>query len=62
MRVFVRRRRLACGEQPLQVPARLTRGQRRRWLRLPRTWPWANALADAINKIRKMPLPTPQPG
>ena len=46
----------------LQVPARLTRGQRRRWLRLPRTWPWAKALADAINKIRKMPLPTPQPG
>jgi hypothetical protein len=46
----------------LQVPARLVRGQRRRRLRLPRTWPWSNALSEAINKIRNIPLPTPQPG
>jgi hypothetical protein len=46
----------------LQVPARLTRGQRRRRLRLPRTWPWSNALAAAIGKIRQMPLPQPAPG
>ncbi|WP_239679492.1 transposase [Natronosporangium hydrolyticum] len=46
----------------LAVPARLTRGQRRRWLRLPRHWPWAEALATAIDKIRQLPLPTPQPG
>lgn len=46
----------------LGVPARLTRGQRRRWLRLPRHWPWAEALATAIDKIRQLPLPTPQPG
>jgi Transposase DDE domain group 1 len=45
----------------LQIPARLTRGQRYRRLRLPRTWPWSNALAAATDKIRKTPLPTPQP-
>jgi hypothetical protein len=30
----------------LTTPARLTRGQRYRWLRLPKHWPWATALAD----------------
>jgi hypothetical protein len=46
----------------LSVPARLTRGQRRRWQRLPRHWPWSKALATAIDKIQRMPLPAPQPG
>jgi hypothetical protein len=46
----------------LAVPARLTRGQRRRWLRLPRHWPWSPALATAIDKIRQLALPAPQPG
>jgi hypothetical protein len=46
----------------LQIPARLTRGQRRRWLRLPRTWPWSSAIAYAIDAIRQMPLPARQPG
>ena len=46
----------------LAVPARLTRGQRQRWLRLPRHWPWSQALATAIDKIRHLPLPAPQPG
>lgn len=46
----------------LAVPARLTRGQRRRWLRLPRHWPWSTALATAIDKIRQLPPPTLQPG
>jgi hypothetical protein len=46
----------------LQVPARLVHGQRRRRLRLPQNWPWSQALADAINKIRNIPLPIPQPG
>jgi DDE family transposase len=45
----------------LAVPARLTRGQRRRRLRLPRTWPWASALVAAIDKVRTMPLPQPAP-
>jgi hypothetical protein len=46
----------------LAVPARLTRGQRRRWLRLPAHWPWSHALATAIDKIRQLPLPVLQPG
>jgi hypothetical protein len=46
----------------LSVTAKLTRGQRRRWLRLPRHWPWSDALATAIGKIQRMPLPAPQPG
>jgi hypothetical protein len=25
-------------------------------------WPWSTALATAIDKIRQLPLPTPQPG
>jgi hypothetical protein len=41
----------------LQVPARITRGQRRRWLRLPRHWPWSPTLAAAINAIARLPLP-----
>jgi hypothetical protein len=39
------------------VPARLVRARRYRWLRLPRTWPWATDLARAIDQIRRMPLP-----
>jgi hypothetical protein len=46
----------------LAVPAKLTRGQRRRWLRLPARWPWSHALATAIGKIQRLPLPDPQPG
>jgi len=46
----------------LAVPARFTRGQRRRRLRLPRTWPWAPALITTFDKTRKMPLPQPAPG
>lgn len=41
------------------TPARLTRGQRLRWLRLPATWPWAKALVTAIRKIRALPMPNP---
>jgi hypothetical protein len=46
----------------LHVPARLTHGQRRRWLRLPAGWPWARAIAEVIATIRAIPLPRPQPG
>jgi hypothetical protein len=46
----------------LHVAARLVRGQRRRWLRLPATWPWAHALVEVIARVRAMPLPRPQPG
>lgn len=39
------------------TPARLVRARRYRWLRLPRTWPWAADLARAIDLIRRLPLP-----
>jgi len=39
------------------VPARLVRARRYRWLRLPATWPWAQDLAQAIDRIRQIPLP-----
>lgn len=39
------------------IPARLIRARRYRWLRLPRTWPWAADLTRAIDTIRRMPLP-----
>jgi Transposase DDE domain group 1 len=44
----------------LHVPGRLVRHARIRWLRIPPTWPWANALTDAFDRIRA--LPTPRPG
>lgn len=46
----------------LAIPARLTHGQRHRWLRLPHDWPWSTALAEAITTIRRMPMPALQPG
>src|SRR6266511_3567106 len=33
----------------LHTAARVTRGQRRRWLRIPATWPWANQLTAATD-------------
>jgi hypothetical protein len=41
----------------LHVAARLTRGQRRLWLRLQRCWPWARELADAFSRLRGLPVP-----
>jgi Transposase DDE domain group 1 len=41
----------------LHVAARLTRGQRRLWLRLQRCWPWARELADAFARLRALPVP-----
>lgn len=41
----------------LHVPARLVHARRYRWLRLPRTWPWATDLTQAIDRIRRMPMP-----
>ncbi len=43
----------------LHVPARLTHSSRRRHLRFPRTWPWANEIVTALNAIRTLtPLRT----
>jgi hypothetical protein len=41
----------------LHVAARLTRGQRRCWLRIQRSWPWARELAAAFTKLGALPVP-----
>jgi hypothetical protein len=41
----------------LHVAARLTRGQRRLWLRIQRTWPWAHDLAAAFARLSALPVP-----
>jgi len=41
----------------LHVPARLTRARRRRFLRLPATWPWAKAIQAAFTKLAAIPAP-----
>jgi len=42
----------------LHVAARLTRGQRRVWLRIQRSWPWAADLAAAFERLATLPTPT----
>ncbi|MFD5065573.1 transposase [Streptomyces sp. NPDC058394] len=39
----------------LHVPARLVRGQRKRRLKLPDTWPWATAIIRAFKRILTLP-------
>ncbi|WP_433528359.1 IS1380 family transposase [Micromonospora sp. CA-263727] len=41
----------------LHTAARLTHGQRRRWLRIPATWPWATQLSAAFTRITTIPAP-----
>jgi hypothetical protein len=41
----------------LHVPARLTHSARRRCLRIPATWPWANDLVGAFARIAAIPSP-----
>ena len=41
----------------LHTAARITRGQRRVFLRLARHWPWTLALAQAFRRLRLIPLP-----
>jgi hypothetical protein len=41
----------------LHVAARLTRGQRRCWLRIQRSWPWAHELAAAFARLAALPVP-----
>jgi len=41
----------------LHVPAKLTTGGRRRRLRIPTTWPWAEAIVSAFAKIAALPAP-----
>lgn len=41
----------------LHVPARLTRGQRRRRLKIPDTWPWTAAIVAVFANIAAIPQP-----
>jgi hypothetical protein len=41
----------------LHVAARMTRGQRRLWLRIQRSWPWAHDLAAAFARLATLPVP-----
>jgi hypothetical protein len=42
----------------LHVPARLTRGARRRHLRLPQTWPWVADAVATFTKVMAIPMLT----
>ena len=41
----------------LHVPARLVRGARRRRLRFPATWPWADQIVAVFARIGAIPQP-----
>ena len=40
------------------LPARLTRGQRKRWLHLRADWPWTNDLINTWQAVTALPAPT----
>jgi hypothetical protein len=42
----------------LHTAARIVRGQRKRKLRIPETWPWANQLAACLHTALTLPPPT----
>src|SRR4029453_19171280 len=42
----------------LHTAGRIVHGQRRRRLRIPETWPWAEALRAAFARILALPAPT----
>lgn len=42
----------------LHTAARIIRGQRRRKIRIPESWPWADDLATALTTALTLPLPT----
>jgi hypothetical protein len=42
----------------LHLPARWTRGQRKRWLHLRADWPWTPDLINAWHAIKALPTPT----
>jgi Transposase DDE domain group 1 len=43
----------------LHVAGRIVRSGRRMTLRLPRPWPWAEALVAAFRRLRELPAPAP---
>ena len=42
----------------LHLPARLTRGQRKRWLHLRADWPWTDDVLNASRAVRALAAPT----
>jgi hypothetical protein len=42
----------------LHVAAQLTRGQRNTYIRIQQSWPWAEELAAAFERLRLIPTPT----
>ena len=40
------------------LPARITRGQRKRWLHLRADWPWTQYLISAWQAVKDLPAPT----
>jgi hypothetical protein len=42
----------------LHLPARLTRGQRKRWLHLRADWPWIEDLLHTWRAVKALPAPT----
>ncbi len=42
----------------LHLPARLTRGQRKRWLHLREDWPWVDDVINAWYAVKALPAPT----
>ena len=42
----------------LHLPARLTRGQRKRWLHLRADWPWTDDLINTWRAVRALAAPT----
>jgi hypothetical protein len=40
----------------LHVDARITRGQRRTWVRIQQSWPWAHQLAEAFARLHALPV------
>ncbi|WP_060577383.1 MULTISPECIES: transposase [unclassified Pseudonocardia] len=41
----------------LHIAARITRGQRRTWIRIQQSWPWAIDLAVAFTRLHALPIP-----
>jgi hypothetical protein len=40
-----------------EIPARITRGQRKTWLHLPAAWPWTPILTTTWQTIKTLPIP-----
>jgi hypothetical protein len=41
----------------ISAPARMRHGGRRRWLRMPRHWPWSDHIRDALAAFARIPTP-----